>query len=79
MGGIMRGLARQLKGGGGYEAPTLSCHEPKNLGETPLAPLFMSASAAIADPLLRRAFGRRARPLDPPRMMKMGSGLDFAN
>jgi hypothetical protein len=28
MGGIMRGLARQLKGGGGYEAPTLSCHEP---------------------------------------------------
>ena len=26
--------------------------------------LFMSASAAIADPLLRRAFGRRARPSD---------------
>ena len=29
--------------------------------------LFMNTSAAIADPLLRRAFGRRARPLDPHR------------
>ena len=29
--------------------------------------LFMSTSAAIADPLLRRAFGQRARPSDPPR------------
>jgi len=27
----------------------------------------MSASAAIADSLLRRAFGRRARPSDPQR------------
>jgi len=27
----------------------------------------MSASAAIADPLLRRAFGWRARPSDPQR------------
>jgi len=27
----------------------------------------MSASAAIADPLLRRAFGRPARPSDPQR------------
>ena len=27
----------------------------------------MSASAAIADPLLRRAFGQRARPSDPHR------------
>jgi len=26
----------------------------------------MNTSAAIADPLLRRAFGRRARPSDPP-------------
>ena len=29
--------------------------------------LFMSASATIADPLLRRAFGQRARPSDPHR------------
>jgi len=27
----------------------------------------MSNSAAPVDPLLRRAFGRRARPSDPPR------------
>jgi len=27
----------------------------------------MNTSAAIADPLLRRAFGQRARPSDPQR------------
>jgi len=36
--------------------------------------LFMSASAAIADPLLRRAFGRRARPSDPQRTARVRIG-----
>jgi len=31
----------------------------------------MSASAAIADPLLRRAFGWRARPSDPQRTVQV--------
>ena len=31
----------------------------------------MSASAAIADPLLRRAFGQRARPSDPHRTARV--------
>jgi len=38
----------------------------------------MSASAAIADPLLRRAFGRLARPSDPQRTARVrlrSSGL----
>jgi len=34
----------------------------------------MSASAAIADPLLRRAFGRRARPSDPHRTARARIG-----
>jgi len=34
----------------------------------------MSASAAIADPLLRRAFGRRARPSDPHRTARVRIG-----
>jgi len=34
----------------------------------------MSASAAIADPLLRRAFGRRARPSEPPRTARVRIG-----
>jgi len=34
----------------------------------------MSASATIADPLLRRAFGRRARPSDPPRTARVRLG-----
>ncbi len=33
--------------------------------------LLMSASAAIADPLLRRAFGQRARPSDPQRTARV--------
>jgi len=32
----------------------------------------MNASAEIADPLLRRAFGRRAGPSDPQRVSKFG-------
>jgi len=38
----------------------------------------MNTSAAIADPLLRRAFGRRARPSDPQRTARVrlrSSGL----
>jgi len=35
----------------------------------------MSASAAIADPLLRRAFGLRARPSDPHRTLGTGALL----
>jgi len=34
----------------------------------------MSASAAIADSLLRRAFGRRARPSDPQRTARVRLG-----
>jgi hypothetical protein len=34
----------------------------------------MSASAAIADPLLRRAFGLRARPSDPQRTARVRLG-----
>jgi len=34
----------------------------------------MSASTATADPLLRRAFGRRARPSDPPRTARVCVG-----
>jgi len=34
----------------------------------------MNASAAIADPLLRRAFGRRARPSDPLRTARVRIG-----
>jgi len=34
----------------------------------------MSASAAIADPLLRRAFGRRARPSAPRRTVRVRLG-----
>jgi hypothetical protein len=34
----------------------------------------MSASAAIADPLLRRACGLRARPSDPPRTARVRIG-----
>ena len=37
------------------------------IARRPKPALFMSASAAIADPLLRRAFGQRARPSDPHR------------
>jgi hypothetical protein len=36
--------------------------------------LFMSTSAAIADPLLRRAFGRRARPSHPHRTARVRLG-----
>ena len=36
--------------------------------------LFMNTSAAIADPLLRRAFGRRARPSDPHRTARVRIG-----
>ena len=36
--------------------------------------LFMTASAPIADPLLRRAFGRRARPSDPQRAARVRIG-----
>jgi len=38
----------------------------------------MNTSAAIADPLLRQAFGRRARPSDPHRTARVrlrSSGL----
>jgi len=31
----------------------------------------MNTSAAIADPLLRRAFGQRARPSDPHRTARV--------
>jgi len=34
----------------------------------------MSTSAAIADSLLRRAFGRRARPSDPQRTARVRFG-----
>jgi len=34
----------------------------------------MPASAAIADPLLRRAFGQRARPSDPHRTARVRIG-----
>jgi len=34
----------------------------------------MSASAAIADPLLRRASGQRARPSDPHRTARVCKG-----
>jgi len=34
----------------------------------------MSTSTAIADPLLRRAFGQRARPSDPPRTARVRIG-----
>jgi len=34
----------------------------------------MSASAAIADPLLRRAFGQRARPSGPQRTARVRIG-----
>jgi len=34
----------------------------------------MNDSAAIADPLLRQAFGRRARPSDPPRTARVRLG-----
>src|SRR5262245_25213354 len=36
--------------------------------------LSMSASAAIADPLLRRAFGQRARPSAPHRTARVRIG-----
>ena len=39
-----------------------------------LAALFMSASAAIADPLLRRAFGWPACPSDPHRTARVRIG-----
>jgi len=35
---------------------------------------FMNTSAAIDDPLLRRAFGRRARPSDPHRTARVRIG-----
>ncbi len=34
----------------------------------------MNASATIADPLLRRAFGQRARPSDPQRTARVRIG-----
>jgi len=34
----------------------------------------MNVSATIADPLLRRAFGRRARPSDPHRTARVRLG-----
>jgi len=34
----------------------------------------MNASAAIVDPLLRQAFGRRARPSDPRRTARVRLG-----
>jgi len=34
----------------------------------------MSASAAIGDPLLRRAFGQRTRPSDPQRTARVCLG-----
>jgi len=34
----------------------------------------MNTSAAIADPLLRRAFGQRARPSDPQRTARVRIG-----
>ena len=37
------------------------------LNARPKPALLMKTSAAIADPLLRRAFGRRACPADPHR------------
>jgi len=41
------------------------------LGSLGSPALFMSASAAIADSLVRRAFGRRARPSDPQRTARV--------
>ncbi len=47
----------------------------RNPSEIPSWPaLFMSASTTIADPLLRRAFGRRARPSDPHRTTRVRIG-----
>jgi hypothetical protein len=44
----------------------------RNPSEIPTWPaLFMSASAAIANPLLRRAFSRRARPSGPHRIAQV--------
>ncbi|HYM88965.1 MAG TPA: hypothetical protein VES92_07580, partial [Nitrospiraceae bacterium] len=37
--------------------------------------LFMNASAAIADPLLRQASGQRARPSDPHRTARVRIGF----
>ena len=36
--------------------------------------LFMNTSAAIVDPLFRRACGQRARPSDPQRTARVRSG-----
>ena len=44
------------------------------LATLPQPTLLMNTSAAIADPLLRRAFGRRARPSDPRRTARVRSG-----
>ncbi len=45
----------------------------ENSGSQPA--FLMSASAAIADPLLRQASGRRARPSDPHRTARVRLGL----
>jgi hypothetical protein len=37
--------------------------------------LFMNTSAAIADPLLRQAFGQRARPSNPQRTTRVRFGF----
>ena len=41
--------------------------KPVTADSFPYPALFMNTSATIADPLLRRAFGRQARPSDPHR------------
>ncbi len=47
----------------------------RNPSEIPSWPaLFMSASTTIANPLLRRAFGQRARPSDPHRTTRVRIG-----
>jgi len=49
-----------------HHGTALSDCSRRNPSEIPSWPaLFMSASTTIADPLLRRAFGRWARPSDP--------------
>ena len=54
------------------------CGHQSSVGVLPSPALLMNTSAAIADPLLRRAFGRRARPSDPRRTARVrlrSSGL----
>ena len=57
----------------GLERESADCLA-RPLNARPKPALLMNTSAAIADPLLRRAFGRRARPSDPHRAARVRIG-----